>query len=162
MSYRLTQARYRDTAFLGMRAMRVNGRWHRAGAPIVYTAESSALALVEGMVHVDRARLLTMDFVELFCRFDEDLVESAAAYTERFASTEEGILPEGWDGFPWLRATQRIGTRWVETGRSVVLSVPSAVIPSATNYLINPRHPDFSALKISDPRPSEVDVRLGR
>lgn len=155
-SYRLTQARYQETAFSGLGSMRANGRWHRAGLPIVYTAESPAMALLEVMVHVDRARLLTMEFVELSCRFDEYLVESVSAYTGAAG------LPGGWDAFPWPRAVQRIGETWFETGRSVVLAVPSAVVQPATNYLINPHHPDFEKLKISSPRPFEIDARLSR
>ena len=62
-------------------------------------------------------------------------------------------LPPDWDAFPHLDATRTLGTRWFEEERSVVLSVPSAVIPVAKNFLINPFHPDFRALERGQPVP---------
>jgi RES domain-containing protein len=38
--------------------------------------------------------------------------------------------------------------------------VPSVVIPEEFNYLINPRHPDFNALKIGPAEPFSFDMRL--
>ena len=43
---------------------------------------------------------------------------------------------------------------------SVVLTVPSVLIPGESNYLINPRHRNFGKLKIGAPVPFEFDPRL--
>jgi hypothetical protein len=61
---------------------------------------------------------------------------------------------------PHLDATRTLGTRWFEEERSVVLSIPSAVIPVAKNFLINPFHPDFRALERGQPVPFSWDARL--
>lgn len=61
---------------------------------------------------------------------------------------------------PHPDATRDIGTRWFEEERSVVLGVPSAIVPIADNYLINPFHPDFQALERGDPVPFSWDARL--
>ena len=45
-------------------------------------------------------------------------------------------------------------------GISAVLEVPSAVIETDSNYLLNPRHRDFNATRIMDPQPFEFDLRL--
>jgi RES domain-containing protein len=41
----------------------------------------------------------------------------------------------------------------------VVLEVPSVVIPGAFNYLLNPAHPDFGAIKATDPKPFSFDPK---
>ena len=43
---------------------------------------------------------------------------------------------------------------------SVVLTIPSVLIPGESNYLINPRHRNFGKLKIGAPVPFEFDPRL--
>ena len=39
---------------------------------------------------------------------------------------------------------------------------PSAIIPTESNYLLNPQHKDFRAIRIAKPRPFEFDLRLLR
>jgi RES domain-containing protein len=43
-----------------------------------------------------------------------------------------------------------------------VLEVPSVIVDDESNYLINPAHPDFSSITISESRPVELDARLFR
>jgi len=42
-----------------------------------------------------------------------------------------------------------------------VLKLPSAVVPSEFNYLLNPAHPDFGAIRIGEPQVFKADPRLG-
>jgi RES domain-containing protein len=150
---RLTQRRYAHTAYSGEGALRVDGRWHRAGLPLVYAAESAAVALLEVLVHVERPRLLAMDLVVVASRFDEGLMLRVEdAY---------GPLPAEWWRFPWPAATQAIGRQWVDEQRSVVLDVPSAVVRSARNVVLNPAHPDFGQVEVDEPSAFEIDPRLG-
>lgn len=58
-------------------------------------------------------------------------------------------LSEGWDTFPHPPETQEVGMRWLREGRSAALRVPSAVVPRATNVLINPAHPDAAGFAAS-------------
>ena len=57
-------------------------------------------------------------------------------------------LPKGWKDSPPGDATQRFGDRWIEATESAVLRVPSAVVPSEFNYVLNPAHPDFVRIRI--------------
>jgi len=41
-----------------------------------------------------------------------------------------------------------------------VLEVPSAVIDTESNYLLNPRHRDVQAIRIGQPLAFELDLRL--
>jgi RES domain-containing protein len=53
-----------------------------------------------------------------------------------------------------------IGERWLHTAASPVLSVPSVVIPSERNFIINPAHPDFARLTIHAAEPFSFDPRM--
>ena len=44
-----------------------------------------------------------------------------------------------------------MGDEWVRAGKSVALAVPSVLSASETNFLLNPKHPDFKKIKISQP-----------
>src|ERR1035441_10676955 len=49
-------------------------------------------------------------------------------------------LPKDWRSNPI--STARIGSKWCESAKLPVLSVPSVVIPRERNYLIRPSHQD--------------------
>jgi RES domain-containing protein len=70
-------------------------------------------------------------------------------------------LPEGWRAYPAPASTQRIGDAWVRRAASPVLRVPSILVPGESNFLLNPRHPEFGRLKIARPEPVAMDSRLG-
>ena len=70
------------------------------------------------------------------------------------------ILPEDWRAVPWSASTQEIGTFWYKKEASLLLEVPSEVVPRQKNYLINVTHPYFNELEIQDPEPFEIDMRL--
>jgi RES domain-containing protein len=53
-----------------------------------------------------------------------------------------------------------IGDQWVKRGDSAVLEVPSAVIATDSNYLLNPHHSGFKAIRVMPPRPFDFDFRL--
>jgi RES domain-containing protein len=52
------------------------------------------------------------------------------------------------------------GGRWLASGRSPLLRVPSASVPREANYLVNPAHPDASRITIGPPEMLEWDARL--
>jgi RES domain-containing protein len=56
-------------------------------------------------------------------------------------------------------ATRAIGDRWVRTGESAVLSVPSVVVEER-NFVLNPAHPDFRRIAFLALAPFEFDRRL--
>lgn len=72
----------------------------------------------------------------------------------------EARLPEGWDRFPHNPKTREIGDLWLRHGEKPVLQVPSAVLPTACNYLINPAHGAFAELQTGDPIDITFDARL--
>lgn len=72
-------------------------------------------------------------------------------------SVDAGSLPTDWREYPSPPALQAIGDNWIDAGRSLVLKVPSVIIPSESNFLINPAHPDFASLRIDPPEPFVFD-----
>jgi RES domain-containing protein len=149
VSWRIVQRRFAKDAFTGEGARRFGGRWNSPGRAVVYTAQSLALAVLEILVHVDSEKLLE-NYVAIPANMDERLI----------VSIRESRLPNNWRAYPAGRATQAIGDEWLAQGDSLVLRVPSAIIPEESNFLINPSHEDFQKLRIGKPRRFHLDPRL--
>jgi RES domain-containing protein len=73
---------------------------------------------------------------------------------------DPATLPPKWQGDPAPRQLRVIGNQWIAAGSSAVLRVPSAIIYSEFNYLINPGHGDWSKITIGASRPFRFDPRL--
>jgi hypothetical protein len=73
-----------------------------------------------------------------------------------------GHLQAGWDAIPYKTASQHFGDEWLDGQASVVLKVPSVVVPVEFNYIINPLHPDVKRIRRSEPGSFTLDSHLGR
>lgn len=80
--------------------------------------------------------------------------------SELIESIEASSLPKNWNADPPPAALRAMGDDWIGTKTSVALRVPSCVIPTEYNYLLNPLHPDFRKLAIGSPVPFQFDRRL--
>ena len=148
-AWRICKERFASTAFDGEGAFRDGGRWNSEGVRVVYVAGSAALATLEILVHVsDPNDLYRIPYVLIPVDFEPALVSEPAS------------LPQGWHEDPPTLEASTIGDRWIESQASVLLKVPSAVIRSEFNYLINPLHPRFQDLVIGLPEPFQFDSRL--
>ena len=125
------------------------GRWNSPGTPIVYTSQSAALAALEILVHLGRSSIL-LAYVLIPCTLDVAVV----------SRLNRRRLPKDWRSYPAPPELQLIGDEWVKSGTSAVLEVPSAVIETDSNYLLNPHHRDLQAIRVMDPQPFELDLRL--
>ena len=148
--WRITTRRFVESAFSGEGARLFGGRWNRPGQPLVYTAESRSLALLEMMVQDEPLRA---HYVLI------PAVLSAAISIEYMAAT---ALPKGWRLFEEREQLQALGASWLRESRTCVLAVPSAVVPAEFNFLINPLHPDFSRIAVGKPEALDTDLRLIR
>jgi RES domain-containing protein len=148
-SWRIVTAARAAKAFDGEGARINSGRWNPPGAPVIYTAESAALAALEMLAHL-RPLAAIPDYVLIPCEFDRRLVERL----------DRKRLPRDWRAYPAPSALQLLGDRWIKSGVSAVLEVPSALVPTESNYLLNPRHRDYRAIRIGSPRPFDLDPRL--
>jgi RES domain-containing protein len=148
-AWRIVADKFRDTAFDGLGAALVTGRWHLRGTRIVYTSESIALATLELLVNMERRREYG-NFVLFACYFHEALIEEL----------DVALLPRGWDGTPPPDGVREIGESWIRSKRSAVLKVPTAINGEESNYLLNPEHEDFKSVDFGEPRPFKLDLRL--
>lgn len=147
--WRLTQAKYASTALSGDGPALYSGRWNHPGFRVVYAAEHVALAVLEVLVHAGRHRRL-----EPYALIPIDIPDSGVTVLD------DGSLPDGWNGPLPHDHTRDLGTSWLRDGPTLVLSVPSAVVPHERNLLLNPTHPEFAALQAGEPELFVFDSRL--
>lgn len=150
-AWRISRKRYAKNAFDGEGAYRYGGRWNCRGVRVVYLSSNAALAALDVLVNAADPQLLhTIPHVAIPVEFDESLL------------TRPERLPKNWKDDPPPQSAARIGDAWVMAGSSLVLEVPSAVIPFEKNYLLNPAHPAMRSLHIGDPQAFSFDSRLLR
>jgi RES domain-containing protein len=150
-AWRITQQKHAKTAFSGEGARLYGGRWNSPGVAMVYVAQSQSLAVLEVLVHLDAPALLNK-YVFLEATFDASLA----------IELDRASLPKNWRSDPIPKAVQAIGDRWASSGGSAVLRVPSVLVPEESNFLLNPRHPDFGKITVSRPQPFRFDARLAK
>ncbi len=126
------------------------GRWNPPNIPVIYTSATLSLATLEYLVNLD-SDLLPEDRVALSADIPSQLKIQSITLTD---------LPANWQMYPAPDRLQDIGTTWAVAHQTVVLSVPSVVIPQERNYLLNPAHPDFSRIHWNAPESFRFDPRL--
>lgn len=136
----------------GAGAKTTGGRWNAPGVAMLYASESRALACLETVVHLNAGGLpLNRYLVEIEVPDDS----WAAAPIETGNS-----LKVGWDAQPAGRVSIGFGSDWARAGSSLLLFVPSAIVPEETNILVNPQHPDRPRLRARKVRKWVYDPRL--
>ena len=148
-AWRITKAKHAATAFTGGGAKQYGGRWNSPGTAAVYTAGSTSLAILEMLVHL-QAQDMLRHYVIFEVSFDHALVQSI----------DPAALPKSWRRSPAPASVQRVGDQWVAQGRSAVLRLPSVIVPSEWNYLLNPAHLDFAKITIGRKQSIKFDPRL--
>ncbi|WP_341501317.1 RES family NAD+ phosphorylase [Gallaecimonas sp. GXIMD4217] len=133
----------------GEGAFLYGGRWNSKGTHMVYLGSSLALAAMELLVHLGRSDVL-MTFNKMPVHFDEALV----------MELDLGSLPDNWADATMASSVMETGNTWVQEGQSLLLKVPSVVIPGEFNYLFNPQHPDADQVLFGDITPFRFDPRL--
>ena len=143
------KVRHEADSFNGEGARLVGGRWNRAGTAVVYAAGSASLAVLEKLVHLASHEILE---AYLLCQvtFDQKLVNVVNI----------SDLPSGWQDDPGPEELKQLGDEWVRQQLSAILRVPSVIIETEFNYLLNPAHPDFRRITIGAPVPFRFDSRL--
>ena len=134
-AYRLVKRKWLDCAFDGEGARLYGGRWNSRGKSCIYLASSVSLAMLEIMAHLNDYSLLR-HYALLEVRFP--------GASLLWLPAEQ--LPTDWREEPAPPATAEIGDGWLDSGGSLAMAVPSVVVPSETNYLLNPAHSLFEGV----------------
>ncbi len=135
---------------LGTGGLNADGRWHTKGRRIVYLADHPASALVEVLVHLE---VDPDDLPGAYRILAVDVLDEIA-----FESVETDDLPGDWLEQP--SATRAMGTRWLAENRTALLCVPSAIVPFAFNWLLDPAHADSAGVVVAHVIPMPFDPRL--
>lgn len=149
-AYRLVKRKFQETAFDGEGARLYGGRWNSPGNACVYVASSESLALLEIMVHLESYRLL-----------NAYALLRLTLPTQSILSVGAEDLPKNWQEAPAPAETADLGDGWLASGQSLVLALPSVVVPRELNYMLNPAHPFFEqAIATVEELPFQPDPRL--
>ena len=148
--WRIVAERHAERVWSGDGARRWGGRWNPPGTAVIYSSTTLSLAALELLVHLDP------DLAP------EGLVAAAAELPPEASvlTLQPERLPDGWRSYPAPAQLRELGAEWIREADSLALVVPSAVIPSERNVLLNPAHPDFSRLRMHSPEPFAFDPRL--
>jgi RES domain-containing protein len=140
--HRLAKGAY--TALDGEGARLYGGRWNSPGRPMVYTAASPSLAVLEVLVHLDLPPNLAPDDYRLLAIAVPD-----DAPVERLRD-----MPVD------ARACVVAGDPFLTRGEALVMLVQSVVIPQEHNALIHPQHPAMHSVRLAADQPFRFDQRL--
>lgn len=147
--FRIGLARFLRTckeAFVGKGGVVAPGRWHTAGHPVVYTAQSLSLAALEILVHLKETRAVE-PFVSYVVDIPDDLILTPDNYPKRWQRR--------------IDVTRAFGDAWLESKSAPALRVPTILVPGESNVLLNPLHSAFSLRWIqSGPERFTFDARL--
>ena len=133
-------------AFDGEGARRFGGRWTSPGRPAIYSAQSAGGAVLEVLVHLDLpASLLPRDFRLLEIALPN---EAPVEVLDRLPASEG--------------ARRRLGDDFLRRGEALALLIPSVVVPSERNAILNPLYRDMAAVRVVADRPFRFDARLLR
>ncbi len=147
--FRIAKTGYiRDLSGTG--AMSNGGRWNQKGILLIYTAENRALATLEYVVHVPLS--IVPKNLSIACyEIPDDIIP------EEISSD---ALPKKWRAYPSPPRLAELGSEWALSNRSLLLRVPSAIVPSESNILINPKHPEITRITIPHIEKYAMDKRL--
>lgn len=146
--YRIGKTRHaRDLSGEGARLN--GGRWNHPGTPCIYTAETRALSLLEYTAHVsidDIPRALSFTCIEI----PDDAIETVAL----------SKLPGNWASWPHPKASRDFGDALLLSAGSLILKLPSAIVPDEFNYVIDPLHSRIKEVTIVSAKDYAYDIRL--
>jgi RES domain-containing protein len=149
-AWRLTTRRYADSAFSGIGNRKVGSRWVPEGLLAVYTSEYLSTAVLETLVHIDPSH-----FSDTFVCIQAEIPDHVTVDEVSLAD-----LPKDWQSRFEDSELQEVGADWIDRGSSVILRVPSAVVPQERNIIINPQHEDFAKIVLGPAHPYVFDTRL--
>lgn len=144
--YRITNAQH-AADISGTGAALYPGRWNKKGTPVLYTGKTKEIALLENIVHIPPMISPQLDILTI-------------KIPNSITRLKIKDLPDNWAQFPAPTVLSEIGQNWIDKGKTLALEVPSSIIHSASNLIINCKHPLFSKVKITEQKKFHFDSRL--
>jgi RES domain-containing protein len=145
--YRIANERFKED-ISGKGAALYGGRWNFAGRPILYTSQFISLCILESLVHLQRGQFPDAQYL-LHIEIPDGISFQEISFRR---------IKDKWKTEP--EYTQFLGDDFLKNGLSMILKVPSVVVPEEQNILLNPMHIDFEKVKIVSSQLLELDKRL--
>jgi RES domain-containing protein len=145
--YRIAAKEYAD----GLYASGVQNRWNVRDQWVIYCGSSRSLSTLELLVH--RQHVSPQRNYKVMCIQLPNSKQS-------FEYIDPNTLPNNWRKLKGYTYCQSLGSQWYSEQRSLVLAVPSAVIPQEWNFVINTEHPDFNKVQLEELENYFWDSRL--
>lgn len=141
--WRLTTRDTITEAFNGDGASKYGGRYNSKGTKVVYTSDSVSLAVLENLVH-----------------FDSDLCPNLFLFEIEITDLNDISYNEAFDKITDFQKMKKLGDEWARLDSSLILKVPSIIVPNEYNFLINPLHNNFKSLNLKSHGKFALDQRL--
>jgi len=148
--YRIAQESY-STDLSGNGSRIFGGRWNSEGHYALYTSVNRSLALLETLAHAPAKFFRVKKYV---------LVTVFVPDKASLKFIEEKDLPGNWDALDVQHMTQKIGDNFLQEQKSLLLRVPSVLMPEEFNYIINPRHSSMKQVRVIRQREIRFNDRL--
>jgi len=132
----------------GIGAALFGGRWNKKGAPVLYTGESKEIALLETIVNTPSNMVPELEILHI----------EIPDYSIKIIQLDE--LPLNWAEYPAPTILSEIAEKWILSEEALAFRVPSCIIHSANNYILNCRHPHYNLVKIQKKEPFLQSKRL--
>ena len=145
--YRLSHNDYAND-LSGSGAKLYGGRWNSVDVNALYTTENISLAVLEILVHIKQFR----------SPINYSLVSIEIPKTIEPIVITNAKLKRHWKDD--ISYSQFIGDEFLKSSHGLILKIPSAIIDQENNFLINPKHPDISKVKIIATKDFKFDKRL--
>jgi RES domain-containing protein len=145
--YRFTSEKHKDD-LSGEGSRLFGGRWNNKGQAVVYTSTTISLALLELLIH-------SASYEEIKTKY---LMTIEITTQDTIPAIKPSKLGKNW--IQDINSTKWIGGEFLKAHSSLVLQVPSAVIPEETNVLINPNHREIKKIKLKNTEQFRFDSRL--
>ena len=148
--WRLVPDAGKAAAFTSEGSREYGGRWNPKGTAVVYLADHLSLAALETYVLLPRAAL-SNPYLAYRVSFPDSIVPEGVGMEQ---------LPDNWRINPAPPSTQAMAQEWLQEGKSLLLSVPSAIVPQERNLVVNLEHPDWASATVSEPERFYFDPRM--
>ena len=129
---------YRADDLSGGGAAKFPGRWNADGERVLYCAQTISLTLLETAAHIDDAGLPLNKYLVA--------VEIPDAPWAARTVLDLTHLGPTWDAIPAGQESIRHGSSWYQSKRSLVLCVPSVIVPEEFAVIVNADLPEAASL----------------
>jgi RES domain-containing protein len=127
-------------------------RWTSRGRNAVYAASHLSLSVLEIYVNIPQELRDDLPILRAVRISIPDDARAAQVSQEQLTGLMAASDP--------MTASRTVGDNWLDRSDTLVLEVPSVLVPEETNLILNPAHPRMREVKIVSTREFRFDPRL--